>query len=69
MALAESTTITEVTVLPAESHLQVKRSDVVTRDGKPISCTDRYRLFSVEERDDFAAQVPNAQAYITAVGW
>lgn len=69
MALTETSTITEIMVLPLESAVQVKWRNVVKRDGDPISANDHYRVYTEPEKAIFLADVPGAAGYVALLGW
>ena len=69
MALAESSTIIEITTLPQESAMQVKWRNTIEKDGEVVSAKDHYKLYTSDQKADFLAEVDGAESYITALGW
>lgn len=69
MALTEQTILNQVTVLPAQSAVNVQWANQVLRDGEVISETYHRKAYTKEQQAEFEAEVTGAAAYVTAVGW
>lgn len=69
MALTEQTVLKQVTVLPAQSAINVQWANQVLRDDEVISETYHRKAYTQEQRAEFEAEVAGAAAYVTAVGW
>jgi len=69
MALTEKTIINQITVLPAQSAIQVQWANQVLRDNEVISETYHRKAYMKEQQAEFEAEVTGAAAYVTAAGW
>jgi hypothetical protein len=69
MALTEQTILNQVTVLPAQSAIQVQWANQVLRDDEIISETYHRKAYTKEQKTEFEAEVTGAAAYVTAAGW
>lgn len=69
MALTEKTIINQITVLPAQSAIQVQWANQVLRDDEVISETYHRKAYMKEQQAEFEAEVTGAGAYVAAVGW
>ena len=69
MALTEQTVLKQVTVLPAQSAINVQWANQVLRDDEVISETYHRKAYTQEQRAEFEAEVAGAATYVTAVGW
>ena len=69
MALTEQTILKQITVLPAQSAIQVQWANQVLRDDEVISETYHRKAYTKEQQAEFEAEVTNAGAYVAAVGW
>ena len=69
MALTEQTIVNQVTVLPAQSAIQVQWANRILRDGEVVSETYHRRAYGQEQQAEFEAEVDGAAAYVAAVGW
>lgn len=69
MALTEKTIIKQVSVLPAQSAINVQWANQVLRDDEVISETYHRKAYTKEQQAEFEAEVTNAGAYVAAVGW
>ena len=69
MALTEKTIINQITVLPAQSAIQVQWANQVLRDNEVISETYHRKAYMKEQQAEFEAEVTGAAAYVIAAGW
>lgn len=69
MALTEQTILNQITVLPAQSAINVQWANQVLRDDKVISETYHRKAYTKEQQAEFEAEVTGAAAYVTAVKW
>jgi hypothetical protein len=69
MALTEQTILKQITVLPAQSAINVQWANQVLRDDEVISETYHRKAYTKEQQAEFEAEVTGAGAYVTAVGW
>lgn len=69
MALTEQIIIKQITVLPAQSAIQVQWANQVLRDDEVISETYHRKAYTKEQQAEFEAEVAGAPNYVTAVGW
>lgn len=69
MALTETNSIAEITVLPLENNVQVKWRNKIEQDGRVLVERDHYKLFGPDKYHDFLAEVEGAEAYIAVLGW
>lgn len=69
MALTEKTILNQVTVLPAQSAINVQWANQVLRDDEVISTTYHRKAYTKEQQAEFEAEVTGAATYVTAVGW
>jgi len=69
MAFTEQTILNQITVLPAQSAIQVQWANQVLRDNEVISETYHRKAYMKEQQAEFEAEVTGAAAYVTAAGW
>jgi hypothetical protein len=69
MAFTEQTILNQVTVLPAQSAINVQWANQVLRDDEVISTTYHRKAYVKEQQAEFEAEVTGAAHYVTAVGW
>ena len=67
--LTEQRILKQVTCLPASGIIQVQWADQILRDGEVISETFHRNSYTEERKTEFLADVENAAAYVTAIGW
>jgi hypothetical protein len=69
MALTEQTILKQITVLPAQSAINVQWANQVLRDDEVISETYHRKAYTKEQQAEFEAEVAGSPNYVTAVGW
>ncbi len=69
MALTESKILAEVSLLPAQNAINVRWDNIIKRDDEVISRQPHRKAYTVEQKDEFLAEVEDGQQYATAIGW
>lgn len=69
MALREERVLSTVELSPANSTIFVNWVDRIYRDDQVIASSFHRTTYEVGQKDQFLAEVPNAEAYVTAMGW
>jgi hypothetical protein len=69
MALSEQRIVKQVSILPEQSAINVQWANQILRDGVVISETYERRAYSIEQKEEFLAEVENAEGYIQAASW
>lgn len=69
MAITEKTILKQVTVLPAQSAINVQWANQVLRDNEVISETYHRKAYTKEQQAEFKLEVAGAAFYVNAVGW
>jgi hypothetical protein len=67
--LTEQRIIKQVSILPAQSAVNVQWANQILRDGEIISETYERKAYTSEQRAEFEAEVTGAASYIAALGW
>lgn len=69
MALSEQRILKQVSILPAQSAVNVQWANQILRDGEVISETYERKAYTQEQAAEFINEVEGAESYITALGW
>lgn len=69
MALTEQRILKQVTVLPAQSAVNVQWANQILRDGEVITETYERKAYTADQKDEFLAEVAGAESYLAALGW
>lgn len=69
MALTEQKILKQVSILPAQSAVNVQWANQILRDGEVISEQFERKAYTAEQKDEFLGEVEGAAAYIEALGW
>lgn len=70
MALTETTSITQITVLLPENTIRVTSETTIYRDGVAVAPSEvKRRTYYSHEKALFLAAVPDGQPYVDAAGW
>lgn len=69
MALSERKIIKQVSILPAQSAVNVQWANQILRDDVVVSETYERKAYTSEHFNEFISEVENAQSYIAALGW
>ena len=67
--LTEQTVLKQVSILPAQSAIQVQWASQILRDGEVVSETFHRKAYTADQKAEFEAEVEGAAAYVAAVGW
>jgi hypothetical protein len=65
----EQRVIKQVTMLPAQSAINVQWANQVLRDDVVISETFERKAYTADQVEEFNSEVENAAAYITVMSW
>jgi hypothetical protein len=69
MPLSEQRILEQVTILADRGAANVQWADQVLRDGVVISETPHRKAYTADNKDEFLAEVENAEGYLPALGW
>lgn len=69
MALSEQRILKQVSILPAQSAVNVQWANQILRDGEVISETYERKAYTADQAAEFVAEVEGAESYIAALGW
>lgn len=69
MALTEQRILKQVTILAQQSSANVQWANQILRDGEVITETYERKAYTIEQKDDFLAEVEGASNYLAALGW
>ncbi len=69
MALTEQRVLSQVTVLPQQSAVNVQWEDQILRDGEVISRSYHRKAYSGDQKDAFLSEVDGAANYLVQLGW
>ena len=69
MALTEQRALSQVTVLPELNSVNVQWLDQILRDGEVIASTPFRKAYGAEQKEDFLAEVDQADQYVAILGW
>ena len=65
----EQRVLKQVTVLPAQSAVNVQWSNQVLKDGAVISEAYERKAYGADQKAEFLAEVDGASSYLPALGW
>jgi hypothetical protein len=69
MAFSEKRVLNQVTILPELSAVNVQWLDQVLRDDEVIASNPYRKGYTVDQKEEFLAEVEQAEHYITILGW
>ncbi len=69
MALTEQRILKQVSILPAQSAVNVQWADQILRDGELISENFHRKAYIVDRKEEFLSEVEGAETYIQVLGW
>ena len=69
MALAEQKILKQVTTLVQQNAIQVQWANQILRDDELVTETYERKAYTVDQKDDFLAEVEGAEAYVDLMGW
>ena len=70
MALTEQRVLKQVTTLSQSNAINVQWANQIIRDGTElVSETYERKAYGPEQKTDFLAEVDEAAAYVSAMGW
>lgn len=69
MALTEQRVLKQVSILPAQSAVNVQWADQILRDGEVVSESFHRKAYTAEQKEEFLAEVEGADNYIGGLGW
>lgn len=69
MALSEKRIVKQVSIVPEIQCVNVQWADQIFRDGELVAETYHRKAYSLEQRDQFLAEVDGADRYTSALGW
>ena len=61
--------IRQVSLLPAQSAVNVQWATAIKKDGELVTETYERKAYTAEQYHDFLAEVEGAEAYIAVLGW
>ena len=65
----ESKTIKQITILPAQSAVNVQWVNTVFKDGAVIAESFERKAYSAAQKAEFLAEVEGAGSFIESLGW
>ncbi len=69
MALTEQRVLSQVTVLPQQSAVNVQWEDQILRDGEVISKNFHRKAYTADQKAEFLTEVDGAPNYLIQLGW
>ncbi len=69
MALTEQRILKQVSILPAQSAVNVQWADQILRDGELISENFHRKAYTIDQKEEFLVEVEGAAAYIQVLRW
>jgi hypothetical protein len=69
MAIIEQKILSQVNALPDLQVFNVQWTNQVIKDDEIIASTYERKCYSIEQKDEFIAEIAGAVDYIKAIGW
>lgn len=67
--LTEERIIKQVTILPIQNAIEVEGQTTIYRDGIVVSVVVDRCAYGIGQKDKFLSEVPEANKYISLMGW
>lgn len=69
MSLTETKVLSQISVLPEDSTVNVKWDVVIKRGDEEVLRTPHRKAYSKDQKEEFVQEVPGASKYLDILGW